>query len=112
MKLRLSREQIQRGDKAATVSVLGRAKNFRTFFTTQGQLCCLSMGVCADSLSFIDLGLDSRSSEHIMHFRYLILNVFMEFFVYCFETGFFFVLAILELTLQTRLTSNSRFTCF
>lgn len=44
MKLKRSREQIQRGDKAAAVSVLGWAKNFGTFFAVDGKLRCFSTG--------------------------------------------------------------------
>lgn len=52
VKLKPSREQIQHGDKAAAVSVLGWAKNFGTFSAVDGEfaflLCVCVWGVCAD----------------------------------------------------------------
>lgn len=72
VKLKWSREQIQRGDKAAAVSVLGWAKNFGTFFAVDRELSCFSTGgVCWFNLWLIHLGFDNRSSECIMYFRYL-----------------------------------------
>lgn len=48
VKLKPSREQIQHGDKAAAVSVLGWAKNFGTFFAVDGELLCSSTEKCAN----------------------------------------------------------------